>query len=153
MKEQERPLEFGDYISVEQKRYVGGNEFYTHKVIRTLESNSYTDVPVDAHKPVNPVQSEVVEIVECICCGVDESKTIRFRVKDVKFSHNKFLSDRDKFAIEFKDWCDKLSFMDKVTVHPIAGSGGSNGPRELTNSELLETYLRKLFHSQKQTQG
>ncbi len=63
------------------------------------------------------------------------------------------LSDRDKFAIEFKDWCDKLSFMDKVTVHPIAGSGGGNGPRELTNSELLETYLRKLFHSQKQTQG
>ena len=61
--------------------------------------------------------------------------------------------DRDKFAIEFKDWCDKLSFMDKVTVHPIAGSGGGNGPRELTNSELLETYLRKLFHSQKQTQG
>jgi len=63
------------------------------------------------------------------------------------------ISDRDKFAIEFKDWCDKLSFMDKVTVHPIAGSGGSSGPRELTNSELLETYLRKLFHSQKQTQG
>ena len=61
--------------------------------------------------------------------------------------------DRDKFAIEFKDWCDKLSFMGKVTVHPIAGSGGSSGPRELTNSELLETYLRKLFHSQKQTQG
>ena len=62
-------------------------------------------------------------------------------------------SNRDNFAIEFKDWCDKLSFMDKVTVHPIAGSGGSSGPRELTNSELLETYLRKLFHSQKQTQG
>lgn len=99
-----KQLEFGDYISVEQKRYVGGNEFYTHKVIRTLESNSYTEVPVDAHKPVNPIQNEIAEIVECICCGVDESKTIRFRVKDVKFSHNNFLSERDKFAIGYEQW-------------------------------------------------
>jgi hypothetical protein len=74
----------------------------------------------------------------------------RTDVSDIEYVH---ISDRDKFAIEFADWCDKLSFMDKVTVHPIAGSGGSSGPRELTNSELLETYLRKLFHSQKQTQG
>lgn len=137
MKEQERPLEFGDYISVEQKRYVGGNEFYTHKVIRTLESNSYTDVPVDAHKPVNPVQSEVVEIVECICCGVDESKTIRFRVKDVKFSHNKFLSDRDKFAIGLIEWLE---------MHEIGNE---------TFEQRLDLYKQslQLFHSQKQTQG
>jgi len=100
-------------------------------------------------------KDDITSILSAILQGEpqDFSRTVAVPIAVVEdaISALKDDSDRDKFAIEFKDWCDKLSFMDKVTVHPIAGSGGSSGPRELTNSELLETYLRKLFHSQKQT--
>lgn len=76
-------LKFGNYVTIEMKRYGVENEHYIHKVIRQLESNVWVDVPVqEAAK--ESMHKEVVPVVSCICCGVDETKVLRFRVSDVK---------------------------------------------------------------------
>ena len=78
--------DFGDYVLIEQKRYGGENEMYLHKVIRSLSSNSYVDVPVDgAGNFLNEVlRDECVDVVSCICCGVDETKVRKYRLSDVR---------------------------------------------------------------------
>ena len=80
---------FGDYISVEQKRYGGNNEFYTHKVIGTLRSNNWMDVPAITHEGMN-LHDHMEDVVACICCGVCEEEVIRYRVKDVKIVQHGF---------------------------------------------------------------
>jgi hypothetical protein len=81
-------LYFGDYVEIEQKRYGCENEMYLHKVIGTLESNIWVDVPVQtsaketSHKEYEPV-------VRCICCGVCETEVLAYRVKDVKKASSK----------------------------------------------------------------
>ena len=75
-------LRFGDYARIEQKRHGCDNEIYLHKVIRELESNSYVDVPVEM--PIKEViHDEVVEVYACICCGVDETKVLKYKATDV----------------------------------------------------------------------
>jgi len=79
-------LAFGDYITVEQKRYGAPNEMFQYKVIRTLDSNFYAKVPVDAAASGdrNELRGETVPVVQCICCGIDETRVVRFRVEDVQ---------------------------------------------------------------------
>lgn len=87
MKLEEVTLEFGDYCSIEQKRHVGPNEKYIHKVINRLQSNTWVDVPVQspATEVVHECESGLLEpVVSCICCGVDETTVLKYRVKDVK---------------------------------------------------------------------
>jgi len=75
-------LDFGDYVFIEMKRHGIKNEFYKHKVISQLSSNTYVDVPVqDPAKEV--IHDNVVPVVSCICCGVDETKVLKFMVDDV----------------------------------------------------------------------
>lgn len=77
-------LDFGDYVSIEMKRYGCDNEFYEHKVINSLESNAFVDVPVQS--PAKEVWRPTIEkVVSCICCGVQETEVLKYRVKDVKF--------------------------------------------------------------------
>ena len=76
-------MKFGDYCLIEQKRYRGANEMYQHKVIGTLRSNTYVDVPVQT-PPVENIHPEVVNVVNAICCGVEERQAFRYRVEDVK---------------------------------------------------------------------
>jgi len=71
------------------------NEMYYHKVVATLVSNSWVDVPVQS--PATETlhdSSERVAIV--ICCGVDESRTYRVRVADL---HKVEVSARPSEAI------------------------------------------------------
>jgi len=85
VKEKTDELSFGDYVLIEQKRYGAENEMYLHKVIGTSASNEWVDVPVQS--PATATLHHVKElepVVSCICCGVCETKVLKYRVKDVK---------------------------------------------------------------------
>jgi hypothetical protein len=76
-------MQFGDYAIIEQKRYGCKNEMYLHKVIGTLQSNTYVPVPVQTPaKEIN--HGDVVDVVACVCCGVSEREILRYRVEDVQ---------------------------------------------------------------------
>ena len=77
-----KELDFGHYCLIEQKRYGVPNEMYDHKVIRQLKSNSYVDVPVQT-PATETLHDEVVPVVACICCGVDETQVLKYRLCDV----------------------------------------------------------------------
>ena len=79
-------LDFGDYCSIEQKRYGVDNEMFKYKVIGGGRANYYREVPVDARKPANSI-GDMCDIVKVICCGVCEEKVETFRLQDV--SHEK----------------------------------------------------------------
>ena len=76
-------LDFGDYVSICQKRYGIGNENYTHKVIGVSKSNCWVDVPVESPR-TETRHNNIVTVVECICCGVDETEVLRYRYEDVQ---------------------------------------------------------------------
>jgi len=76
-------LNFGDYVTIEQFRYYAENEIYQYKVIQSLNSNGYVDVPVTGFAKESG-HDKVVPCVRCICCGVVEDRVLKFRVEDVK---------------------------------------------------------------------
>lgn len=78
--------DFGDYCTIEQKRYGCDNENYTYKVITRSNSNAWVDVPVDAAKNGSKeiIRDHMEEVVWCICQGVCEDKVLKFRLKDIK---------------------------------------------------------------------
>jgi hypothetical protein len=76
-------LDFGDYVVIEMKRHGVQNEQYLHKVIRKFKTNSYVNVPVQSPAR-EELHGESEEVVSCICCGVDETLVLNYRVKDVQ---------------------------------------------------------------------
>lgn len=82
-------VEFGDYVYIEQKRFGVPNEQYLYKVIGTLRSNTWVDVPVMAGQGKAIIHHDIEtldgleDIVRCVCCGVCEEEVQRFRLKDV----------------------------------------------------------------------
>ena len=76
-------MKFGDYCRIEMSRYGRANEFYTHKVIQSLKSNVWVDVPVQSpgHEEIH---DECEPVLRCICCGIDETRVLRYRVEDVE---------------------------------------------------------------------
>ena len=77
-------MKFGDYCLIEQKRYVGENVMFLYKVTRgELRCNYWRGVPVDANQPDN-CRGEMSDVIQVICCGVDETKVETFRLDDVK---------------------------------------------------------------------
>ena len=76
-------MDFGDYALIEQKRYGVPNEMYLHKVIGTLRSNAWVDVPVQtpATETLHPGS---VDVVACICCGLDERRVLQYRFDDLR---------------------------------------------------------------------
>ena len=109
-----KQLEFGDYVYIEQKRYGIENEKYLYKVIKTgAQSNTYVKVPVQTPATAE-IQSDIEEIVYCVCCGVQETEILPFRVKDVVLKPeskkdiiiNKIKSMNEKEIQRlFKDFC------------------------------------------------
>jgi hypothetical protein len=75
---------FGDYVEIEQKRYGVPNEMYRYKVIGSFRSNSYVNVPVQSPETETIINHEVVPVLACICCGVNEVNVRNFRLEDVK---------------------------------------------------------------------
>jgi hypothetical protein len=74
---------FGDYCTIEQHRYGCKNEHYAHKVIGTLKSNAWVDVPVTGFAE-EVLHDEMEDVVACVCCGVDERRILRYRLSDVR---------------------------------------------------------------------
>jgi hypothetical protein len=75
-------IRFGDYVSIEQKRFGIENELYCHKVIGTSQSNTWVDVPVQC-QPVEIRHDTMSDVVSCICCGVVERDVRKYRICDV----------------------------------------------------------------------
>jgi len=73
----------GDHCLIEQQRYAGPNEMYLHKVIGTLKSNFYIDVPVETPR-IETIHNGVVDVLNCVSCEVDERHAFRYRVCDVE---------------------------------------------------------------------
>ncbi len=84
-------LVFGDYVEIEQKRYGVCNELYLHKVIGQFKSNTFVDVPVQSPRTETIHTKEFVQVVACICCGVDETKVLKYKVEDVHLKRTRNL--------------------------------------------------------------
>jgi len=78
-----KKLDFGDYCTIEQRRYGADNEMYRYKVIGSGRANYYRPVPVDGNGP-DRCSGEMCEVVNAIRCGVDETKVETFRLSDVQ---------------------------------------------------------------------
>ncbi|MHB0967425.1 MAG: hypothetical protein ACYC36_13330 [Bellilinea sp.] len=76
-------IEFGEYVAIEQRRFFTENEFYLHKVIGELQSNTWVEVPVETPCK-ETTHKEMADVVACVCCGVSEREIFRYRVADVK---------------------------------------------------------------------
>lgn len=78
-----KTIEFGDYIEIEMKRYGVPNEHFIHKVVNTLRTNTYVNVPVQS--PAEEVwHPEMADCVSAIVCGIDETEVLKYRLQDVK---------------------------------------------------------------------
>lgn len=74
---------FGRYCRIEQLRYGVPNEMFLYKVVASLRSNSWCEVPYKtATKEV--LHDSIEDCVLAICCGIDETKVQRFRMADVE---------------------------------------------------------------------
>lgn len=76
-----RPLDFGDYCWIEQKRFGVPNEIYQYKVIGRGRANHWRPVPVSHYELY--AQGEICDVVKVICCGVSETQVETFRLQDV----------------------------------------------------------------------
>lgn len=78
-----KDADFGDYCTIEQKRYVGPNEFYGYKVVGRKKSNAWTDVPVDANNDKETLHDHMEDVVTAICNNLDDRTVHQFRVSDL----------------------------------------------------------------------
>lgn len=84
---------FGRYCRIEQLRYGVPNEMFLYKVVASLRSNCWCEVPYKtASKEVR--HDSIEDCILAICCGIDETEVLRFRVADVEFVP-KPICDRD----------------------------------------------------------
>lgn len=75
---------FGRYCRIEQLRFGVPNEMFLYKVIASLRSNCWCEVPYKtASKEV--WHDSIEDCVLAICCGIDETEVLRFREADVEF--------------------------------------------------------------------
>ena len=74
---------FGDFCTIEQKRYVGQNEFYSYKVVGRKKSNVWSDVPVDASNRKETLHDYIDDVVTVICNNLDDRTVYQFRVSDL----------------------------------------------------------------------
>ena len=75
---------FGRYCRIEQLRYGVPNELFLYKVVASLRSNCWCEVPYKtASKEVR--HDSIEDCVLAICCGIDETEVLRFRAADVEF--------------------------------------------------------------------
>lgn len=75
---------FGRYCRIEQLRFGVPNEMFLYKVVASLRSNCWCEVPYKtASKEIH--HDSIEDCVLAICCGIDETEVLRFRVADVEF--------------------------------------------------------------------
>jgi len=142
---------FGDYISVEQHRYGCDNEFYIHKVIGTMKSNKWMDVPAITHNGMT-LHDHMEDVVACICCGVCEEEVIRYRVSDVKITKQQFPiclpvqpegKEGEKYTNHFIEWRDR--FFDKEIK--VLEYKSKKYESRYTSAELEKKYTKAMKES------
>ena len=74
-------IQFGDYVQIEHAR-ASADTTRIYKVIGTLSSNYYVDVPVKS-PAANVAHDAVVDVAACVCCGVCETEILKYRICDV----------------------------------------------------------------------
>lgn len=81
-------IDFGDYVEIEMHRYGAPNEFYLHKVIGTFEAGSWATVPIQqgifGTGTQNVPGDSIEEVLNVVCCGIDETEVFRVRKSDVR---------------------------------------------------------------------
>ena len=78
-----KEIGFGDFCTIEQKRYVGPNEFYSYKVVGRKKSNAWTGVPVDANNEKETLHDHLDDVVTVVCNNLDDRTVHQFRVRDL----------------------------------------------------------------------
>ncbi len=134
-------IDFGDYVAIEQKRFGVENEIFLYKVIGTLESNGYVDIPVRVADP-EVCHDKIVPVAACVCCGVSERTVCRFRISDLlpveesKWAGYSASQDIRTLLDAVKELEDIAGKMHAAIVLGIVIEKGS--PIELKARELLE---------------
>ena len=102
---------FGRYCRIEQFRYHSPNELFLYKVVASLRSNSWCEVPykIASHEVVH---DHMEDCVLAICCGIDETKVQRFRAADVEFLPHKTCDREALLALADKIFKDTEEDMD-----------------------------------------
>lgn len=111
---------FGRYCLIEQKRYGVPNEKFLHKVINTLNSNAWSNVPVDNCDKEIKLHDHCEQVVNVICCGVSEDKVERYRLCDVELLPSKLQSQLDqqnsKIVEEMNLSEERRKIIEKLTI-------------------------------------
>lgn len=76
---------FGRYCLIEMKRFIGPNEFYVHKCIKSYRSNYYRDVPIVFGEGEYVHPGKCVDVVSVITCGVDEREVFAVPLDSIQF--------------------------------------------------------------------
>lgn len=84
-------IKFGDYVLIEQKRFGVPNEMFVYKVIGNLRSNSHVDIPVEVALEKNIIHENMISVVACIQCGVEETEVLKYPLSDVTKSESQKL--------------------------------------------------------------
>lgn len=122
---------FGRYCRIEQLRYGVPNEMYLYKVVASLRSNCWCEVPYKtASKEVR--HDSIEDCILAICCGIDETEVLRFRAADIEFvpkptcdrnTHQKVAEEMfGKMRHSTKEETDAYEAMLKsmsVELHPV----------------------------------
>ena len=75
---------FGRYCRIEQFRYCKPNEMHIYKVVSSIRTNTWCEVPYkEASK--ERWHDRMEDCILAIHCGIDETKVQRFRIADVEF--------------------------------------------------------------------
>ena len=76
-------IEFGDFCTIEQKRYGCQNEFYRYKVVGRKRSNSWTEAPVDGRNEKEVLHDHIDDVVTVVCDNLDDRTVHQFRISDL----------------------------------------------------------------------
>ena len=100
---------FGRHCRIEQFRYVKPNEMHIYKVVSSIRTNTWCEVPYkEASK--ERWHDRMEDCILAIRCGIDETKVQRFRIADVEFMPRKEC-DRDAL-LELADELDRVGYND-----------------------------------------
>lgn len=122
---------FGRYCRIEQLRYGVPNEMYLYKVVASLRSNCWCEVPYKtASKEVR--HDSIEDCILAICCGIDETEVLRFRAADVEFVP-KPTCDREAL-LSVADALDDLAARESELT-PLGYSAMANRIREALGVE------------------
>jgi len=80
-------IDFGDKVKIEMKRHGVPNEFFVHKVIGRIKSNSFVNVPIQSPATEVLHSGEIVSVLTVVQEGIHERNVFAVRESDVSLSN------------------------------------------------------------------